>query len=1082
MNDNSPSMVEQMTNKISVLDETLQVAESFVKKFYLEDLEFFSVQKPRSKVCRITYENNIRLFHIQGIVINKSEKNIDRLNNVYSALHCLGLSVAMLLDSRDGNIELYMGIRTSEDILEDNSGLDKVFMKVFSGNFPGCRMSEVTGDFYDTKMSTLLPADGTNAVTALTTLPSLKDENTDNQSFVQGLEKLIDIMQNEEFAILIISDPVSSGQVENIKQGYEELYSELYPFVETELNVGKSDSVNMSRSDIEGFTDTIGKSISKTQSFTKGKSKTKSESRTNSIGVSMGMMGNEGTSSNESKTKSKNGGAAGVILNVGGSVAKGVMSGVSSSFGLNAGGFASTAKTSGTADTLLENQQYGTNVAREESSAHTTQISLQKGLSVASTTSSTVKFENKTIKGILDCIDAHLERLKECGNYGMWSSASYFISPRKDTSIVTASAYKGILNGETTDLEQPSMNTWFHDDKTKVINQYLRKLCHPKFYDPDFKVDLEALTDITATTMLSTKELTLQCNIPYKSIPGVFVREMASFGRNVFEEDGSKARRIRLGRVYHMGNYSSNPEVLLNTDRLREHTFITGSTGSGKSNTVYEIVSRLNQVTDGKGKISTLIIEPAKGEYKQVFGDEFNVFGTNPSYTELLKINPFKFEQGIHVLEHIDRLIDIFNVCWPMYAAMPAVLKEAVEKSYVEAGWDLDTSKNKYDPVLYPNFSDVLYCLRKVIVDSDYSQEVKDNYTGSLITRVKSLTNGLNGQIFTSDEVDTGRLFKESAIVDLSRVGSSETKSMIMGILIMRLQELRMSEGGINLPLRHVTVIEEAHNLLKRTSTEQNSEGSNLLGKSVEMISNAIAEMRTYGEGFIIVDQAPGLLDMSVIRNTNTKIILRLPEYSDRELVGKSAGLSDEQIVELSKIPSGVAAVYQNKWVEPILCRVDFYNAQPKEYINSIKVNTCEKLLREEIIEYILSDISRDEPKTDVELLKDRLIKSNLPSQLKIELRRIICGKKPQNLKDVYNLVSECIENLDEVFVHSLKAKNIEEWNQSLLDSLNFQKKDLSEECRYNILECIIYKKSNEQGNDNREFNRWMEYMGRRIV
>src|SRR5699024_7353924 len=116
---------------------------------------------------------------------------------------------------------------------------------------------------------------------------------------------------------------------------------------------------------------------------------------------------------------------------------------------------------------------------------------------------------------------------------------------------------------------------------------------------------------------------------------------------------------------------------------------------------------------------------------------------------------------------------------------------------------------------------------------------------------------------------------------------------------------------GMNVALNHVTVLEEAHNLLKRTSTEQSTEGSNLLGKSVEMLTNAIAEMRTYGEGFIIADQAPGMLDMAVIRNTNTKIIMRLPEYSDRELVGRAAGLKDEQIVELSKLNKGVAAIYQ---------------------------------------------------------------------------------------------------------------------------------------------------------------------------
>ena len=126
----------------------------------------------------------------------------------------------------------------------------------------------------------------------------------------------------------------------------------------------------------------------------------------------------------------------------------------------------------------------------------------------------------------------------------------------------------------------------------------------------------------------------------------------------------------------------------------------------------------------------------------------------------------------------------------------------------------------------------------------------------------------------------------------------------------------------MNQPLHHLTVLEEAHNLLKRSSSEQDEEGGNLLGKSVEMISNAIAEMRAYGEGFVIADQAPGLLDMAVIRNTNTKIIHRLPDLSDRELAGFAANLTERQITEIARLPRGVAAVYQNDWIEPILCKV----------------------------------------------------------------------------------------------------------------------------------------------------------------
>ena len=143
---------------------------------------------------------------------------------------------------------------------------------------------------------------------------------------------------------------------------------------------------------------------------------------------------------------------------------------------------------------------------------------------------------------------------------------------------------------------------------------------------------------------------------------------------------------------------------------------------------------------------------------------------------------------------------------------------------------------------------------------------------------------------------------------------------------MIKLQEYRMTEAtGSNAVLRHVTVLEEAHNLLRRTSSLQ--------GKSVEMLANAIAEMRTYGEGFIIADQAPGLLDMAVIRNTNTKIIMRLPDESDRQLVGKAAGLNDDQIVELAKLDTGVAAVFQNHWLEPVLCKVEeFKGGYPHRY------------------------------------------------------------------------------------------------------------------------------------------------------
>ena len=126
-------------------------------------------------------------------------------------------------------------------------------------------------------------------------------------------------------------------------------------------------------------------------------------------------------------------------------------------------------------------------------------------------------------------------------------------------------------------------------------------------------------------------------------------------------------------------------------------------------------------------KIPFLVVEPAKGEYKRYYGKlpGIHVYCTNPRYYSMLHINPFRFNQGIHVLEHLDRLIEIFNACWPLYAAMPAILKESFERAYIKCGWDLENSiyiPNGHSK--FPTFNDVLEALPEIINSSSYNDEM----------------------------------------------------------------------------------------------------------------------------------------------------------------------------------------------------------------------------------------------------------------------------------------------------------------------------------------------------------------------
>jgi len=537
----------------------------------------------------------------------------------------------------------------------------------------------------------------------------------------------------------------------------------------------------------------------------------------------------------------------------------------------------------------------------------------------------TVTNENKSVQYIMEKIDQHLHRIKECEAFGLWDVACYFISENIQISVVAASTYKALMAGNNSGIENSYVNVWDKQNEanTPRVLEYLRYGMNPYFIVPEdddsFSVESQY---INACSLISGNEMPYIMGLPRKSVPGVTALHMAEFGRNVMTTSGVKhGKKIEFGSIYHMGEVERG-RVKLDLESFRSHCFITGSTGSGKSNTTYKILDEMIE-----NDIPFLVIEPAKGEYKRYYGnlENINIFCTNPKYFSMLKINPFKFNPGIHVLEHLDRLIEIFNACWPLYAAMPAILKESFEKAYVKCGWDLNNSV--YIPTGYakfPTFSDVLTTLPEIINSSDYSSDSKGDYTGALVTRVRSLTNGILGQVMCdSSDIEDEILFDQNTIVDLSRVSSLETKSLIMGILILKLNEYRMCCSEENQPLKHITVLEEAHNILKRTAGSGGAESADVQGKSVEMISASIAEMRTYGEGFIIVDQSPTAVDVSAIKNTNTKVIMRLPDFDDSQIAGKAIGLNENQILEIARFPMGVAAVFQSNWIEAVLTKID---------------------------------------------------------------------------------------------------------------------------------------------------------------
>ena len=961
----------QMTNQdlsqrqsMEELANQLTLADHLVYKKYLPELQSYSLVEPSEEMKKtLDVKTCIKLFQMKELTLKKGEDMLQKLSTVYHSSMALGCSLAVMVDvPADGApADIYLGVRQNPGRQSiDNRDLaisGDALEKGMKSNFPGSEVQELHQEEIDALLEDNNGSFGLaqSAIASVSCVAALRDKSkTEDKAFIQGIERFIDAMDGDAYTALFLAEPVTEETQAGIRNGYEELYSALSPFRKTTWSYTENESHAVMETFCSGTSDTV----------TDGTSSGFSDEQGRNTGINFNAGMNQGTTNTIGQShavtrlrlpskRTMVGVAAGASIlalgavaasavfppagaaivsaasTVGAAVKAGPLFGavVPMVAGHETNGTAwSTARSIG--KSLGFGMSRGYNTAHtdsstvERSNAHSTNEQHSNGTTDTHGTVRTQQIEvcNKAVEELLTRIDEQIKRTKESEDYGCYSCAAYFLSSRPSKALLAANTYRSLMIGEGSSVESGAVNLWQDRASVTAMREYLKRFTHPVFARQLWENEADSLF-YTAGTLVSGRELPMHLGLPTRSVHGLPIIEHAEFGRNVPDEAMPDEDKMNLGKIYHMGKEEA-AGLILNRQAMASHTFITGSTGTGKSNAVYHLLDEITK----NGQTTFLVVEPAKGEYKNVFGNctDVQVFGTNPRETPLLRMNPFAFPENIHILEHIDRLVEIFNACWPMYAAMPAVLKDAIERSYQKVGWDLRNSESEKG--VFPTFFDLLDILPGVIEESHYSKDTQSDYVGALCTRVKSLTNGIYGSVLCAEDALTDEaLFDRNVIVDLSRVGSMETKSLLMGILVMKLQEYRMCSSGMNSRLRHVTVLEEAHNLLRKTSAEQSQEGANLQGKSVEMLANAIAEMRTYGEGFIIADQAPGLLDMSVIRNTNTKIILRLPDEEDRKLVGKSAALKEAQIDELSKLPLGVAAVYQNEWPEAVLCKIEAY-------------------------------------------------------------------------------------------------------------------------------------------------------------
>jgi DNA helicase HerA-like ATPase len=394
---------------------------------------------------------------------------------------------------------------------------------------------------------------------------------------------------------------------------------------------------------------------------------------------------------------------------------------------------------------------------------------------------------------------------------------------------------------------------------------------------------------------------------------------------------------ITVGRLI-KGQYNGN-NIIFNLNDLRGHAFIAGLSGSGKTQSVFNIIRQVWSKKD----IPFLVMEPCKAEYRmleKIIGtDDVNCIVWGDSSNNQYFFNFFEIESGIDVKTHIELLLYAFfsSIQYLPYSAL-LLLRNLFYDLYKEKGWDVDEletptslgiSQTQDGEREFPSIQNLIDKV-KSLLERENSTAI---YTKDTLTAIYSRLVSVQKLFIPSSSTSTrhkqylsiSKLLSKPTILELRQIGDDDLKALFMRFVYIRIYENHLSRGTIRYDLHHVTIIEEAHRLFNK-KVGGNDEMSRFFEQSRDKLSNILHEIKAYGEGFILIDQMPARIQTEPVKYTSIRLFHRLLAQDDRDFVQEIAGLTDSQTQFLPKLHVGEALFFSERTND--ICLVQIQNSQ----------------------------------------------------------------------------------------------------------------------------------------------------------
>jgi len=843
---------------------------------------------------------DVAFLHLEqvGQPVSEDPKSyINAIQTTLSACHDPRYALIFLISSDGIRNHIYIGVKARAHGSHPGLFADQLGQFLCS-NWPGTRVKTIH-DYRQIVQDVHVPLSRYRYARAFTGIPSPK--SIESGPYPQSLDQFMRGMRGKPFLYMVVAEPMSEGEVGDIINNCHTLSGQVHSFAKATIQRSASESESTSTAE--------------TRSETSSTTRTKTTSDVSTDGVSKGALG------------AAVGGAGMVGLGAAGAGLTGVAAllGAVPGMGLLFGGmlgifgqlFPTSSKSTSIGEAITEGDTLGITTGATTTGGASTSESLSFGR----------EYLNKHAEACEKLLEHTLQRFEAARGQGCWNVGVYLLSDQAEAAAQAQAQLKAIVSGENSSFEPVRVHDlkplW--DGKVQVS---LDAFQHPplRLYSPVSDDQLHhPLGKVFEglTTPLNTAELSQFANLPMREMPGIPVQATADFSLNPpLPSDPDSA--LLLGKLLDGGEEVGELTYEVDLNTLTRHVFITGITGSGKSNTCRRLLAELME-----RKVNFMVIEPAKDEYVQM-ALTYNQAGTfdrqiavyMPGRTnwgghdlESLRLNPFDIVRlpgaTTQVMPHMDRLKSIFNASFPMQEILPVILEEALVDLYDSQGW-LDETLPP-EGIGFPTLEQLYDRVSGLVRAKGYEQRITDNIIAAIRTRIGSLLRGWKGRLFNHPlSTPFDQLFDRPVVVNLQSMGDDADKCFTMALLLNFMYEYRQAqhesagspESGL---LRHLAIIEEAHRVLRKSSPS--AYGGDPQAKMGEMFADILAEMRAYGQGLAIIDQVPAKLVPDALKNTNLKIIHRLVAADDRQAMASTLALTEEQTKVIARLKVGQAII-----------------------------------------------------------------------------------------------------------------------------------------------------------------------------